>query len=169
MTTNTFTDDDSVHMQAAIEASRQAVALGNMPFGATVVKDGRRLQVSRNEQITSGDCMAHAEVVAVRDAVRVHGREALRGATVYASGEPCAMCCGTMFWAGITRVVYAATLDDIIESLGDPTLAMSSTQLLATASPAVRVEGPLLRELAAQVLRDFAAGRAPSRCGTGSA
>lgn len=169
MSTNTFTDDDSVHMQAAIEASRQAVALGNMPFGATVVKDGRRLQVSRNEQITSGDCMAHAEVVAVRDAVRVHGREALRGATVYASGEPCAMCCGTMFWAGITRVVYAATLDDIIESLGDPTLAMSSTQLLATASPAVRVEGPLLGEPAAQVLRDFAAGRAPSRCGTGSA
>ena len=161
-----FTDDDTAHMEAAIHASRQAVALGNMPFGATVVKDGRRLQVSRNEQVTSGDCMAHAEVVAVRDAVRVHGREALRGATVYASGEPCAMCCGTMFWAGITRVVYAATLDDIIESLGDPTLAMSSAQLLATASPAVQVQGPLLREPAARVLHDFAqrspdSGKAP--------
>lgn len=157
-TADAFTDDDSAHMQAAIAASRQAVALGNMPFGATVVKAGRRLQVSRNEQITSGDCMAHAEVVAVRDAVRVHGREALRGATVYASGEPCAMCCGTLFWAGITRVVYAATLDDIIESLGDPTLAINSRQLLATASPAVRVEGPFLREAAARVLQDFAQG-----------
>ncbi|MFY9479674.1 MAG: nucleoside deaminase [Aquabacterium sp.] len=165
MTTDTLTDDDSAHMQAAIQASRQAVALGNMPFGATVVKDGRRLQVSRNEQVTSGDCMAHAEVVAVRDAVRVHGREALRGATVYASGEPCAMCCGAMFWAGITRVVYAATLDDIIESLGDPTLTMTSKQLLATASPTVRVQGPLLREPAARVLQDFA----QDRCGTGSA
>ncbi|HIV71899.1 MAG TPA: nucleoside deaminase [Candidatus Aquabacterium excrementipullorum] len=167
MTTDTFTTDDTAHMLAAIEASRQAVALGNMPFGATVVKDGQRLQVSRNEQITSGDCMAHAEVVAVRDAVRVHGREALRGATVYASGEPCAMCCGTMFWAGITRVVYAATLDDIIESLGEPTLAMPSKQLLATASPTVLVQGPLLREPAARVLHDFAqaspdSGKAPA-------
>ncbi|RRS04988.1 nucleoside deaminase [Aquabacterium soli] len=153
-----FTDDDTAHMQAAIHASRQAVALGNMPFGATLVKDGQRLQVSRNEQVTSGDCMAHAEVVAVRDAVRVHGRAALRGATMYASGEPCAMCCGAMFWAGITRVVYAATLDDIILSLGDPTLAMSSKQLLATASPTVQVEGPLLREPAARVLQDFAQG-----------
>ena len=158
-----FTDDDTAHMEAAIHASRQAVALGNMPFGATVVKDGRRLQVSRNEQVTSGDCMAHAEVVAVRDAVRVHGREALRGATVYASGEPCAMCCGAMFWAGITRVVYAATLDDIIESLGDPTLAMTSTPLLATASPAVQVQGPLLREAAASVLHDFARSTAAAR------
>jgi len=157
-TADAFTDDDSAHMQAAIAASRQAVALGNMPFGATVVKEGRRLQVSRNEQITSGDCMAHAEVVAVRDAVRVHGREALRGATVYASGEPCAMCCGTLFWAGITRVVYAATLDDISESLGDPTLAINSRQLLATASPAGRVEGPFLREAAARVVQDFAQG-----------
>lgn len=155
---NSFTDDDTAHMQAAIHASRQAVALGNMPFGATLVKDGQRLQVSRNEQVTSGDCMAHAEVVAVRDAARVHGRAALRGATMYASGEPCAMCCGAMFWAGITRVIYAATLDDIILSLGDPTLAMSSKQLLATASPTVQVEGPLLREAAARVLQDFAQG-----------
>lgn len=160
---NAFTNDDARHMQAAIEASRQAVQLGNMPFGASLVRDGQCLQVSRNEQLSSGDCMAHAEVVLVRDAVRRLGAAALRGATVYASGEPCAMCCGTMFWAGITRVVYAATQQDIIDALGTPSLGITASQVLGTASPAVAIDGPVLRQDAAQVLQAFASNQGKAK------
>jgi tRNA(adenine34) deaminase len=155
-----FSLDETAHMQAAIDASAQAVQLGNMPFGATLVKDGQRLQVSRNEQVTSGDCMAHAEVVLVRDAVRRLGASAVKGATVYASGEPCAMCCGTMFWAGITRVVYAASTQDINEALGEPSLSITSRNVLGTASPHVQVDGPLLDEAAISVLQSFAKAQA---------
>lgn len=140
-------------LRAAIEASRQALARGNMPFGASLVKDGQLLWVAQNNQRTAGDCTGHAEVVLVREARQALGEQATVGATVYASGEPCAMCAGAMFWAGITRVVFAATTPDIEEALGGPSLPMRCVNALAGAQPAVRVEGPCLRDEAVAVLQ----------------
>src|SRR3954465_4127452 len=113
--------DNAEFMRQAIEASREALLAGDMPFGAVLVRQGSPLHVSRNNQITGRDLMGHAEVVLVREVSTLYGREALRGATVYASGEPCAMCSGALFWAGIARVVFAATTADIAEALGGPT------------------------------------------------
>jgi len=148
--------DDTLYMRQAIAASREAMLRGDMPFGATLVKDGQVLQVSGNTQRSTGDCMAHAEVELIRVARRKLGASALQGATVYASGEPCAMCSGTMFWAGITRVVLGATTADIAQALGDPTLPVTCSEVLAGCQPAVQVDGPLLRDEAVAVLRDFA-------------
>jgi tRNA(adenine34) deaminase len=72
---------------------------------------------------------------------------------VYASGEPCAMCCGAMFWAGIRQVVYAASHDDITRLLGAPSLPISSREVLAHARPGVEVRGPLMGEQACEVLQ----------------
>ena len=78
-----ITDADQEPMRLAIEASREAVAEGNMPFGATLVSPaGALLWTAMNNQITSGDCTGHAELVLVRDATAALGAEALRGATV---------------------------------------------------------------------------------------
>ena len=77
---------------------------------------------------------------------------ALRGATVFASGEPCAMCSGAMFWAGISRVVFAASVQDIADALGGPSLPLRCAQALHAAQPPVQVEGGLLREEAVAVL-----------------
>lgn len=148
--------DDSVHMQAAIQASRQALAAGNMPFGATLVKGGRTLWTAQNHQRTASDCTAHAEVVLVREARQALGDDATVGATVYASGEPCAMCAGAMFWAGIRRVVFGATTPDIEAALGGPSLPMRCHAALAGAQPAVQVDGPWLREEAVAVLQAWA-------------
>lgn len=149
-----ITDADQEPMRLAIEASREAVAEGNMPFGATLVSPaGALLWTAMNNQITSGDCTGHAELVLVRDATAKLGADALRGGTVYASGEPCAMCSGAMFWAGIRRVVFAASQHDIIEALGGDQLPIRSAQVYAGASPAVQVDGPLQREAAIAVLR----------------
>ncbi len=151
-------DQDAAYMRAAIEASRQALAAGNMPFGASLVKDGRVLWVAQNNQCTTADSTGHAEVVLVREARAALGPAVTQGATVYASGEPCAMCAGAMFWAGITRVVYGATTPDIEAALGGPSLPMRCADALAAARPAVAVEGPLLREDAVAVLRQWQAG-----------
>jgi len=102
------TEDDIRHMRAAIQASRDARARGDMAFGAVLVKDGLALLTAMNNQHTERDCTGHAEIVLVREAQQALGTSSLVGATVYASGEPCAMCAGAMFWAGIARVVYAA-------------------------------------------------------------
>jgi tRNA(adenine34) deaminase len=77
-------------------------------------------------------------------------------ATVYASGEPCAMCSGALFWGGVSRVVYAATTADIIGALGGASLPIRTTEVLAGASPSVTVEGPVLRDEAVAVLHLFA-------------
>ena len=148
------TDADTAPMRLALDAARQAVAEGNMPFGATLTTpDGRVLWVSRNNQVTQADCTGHAETVLVREATAGLGAAALRGATVYASGEPCAMCAGTMFWAGISRVVFAATQDDIGQVLGGPLLPIRTAEVMAGAQPAVVVDGPCLREEGVGVLR----------------
>ncbi|RZL09568.1 MAG: nucleoside deaminase [Rubrivivax sp.] len=147
------TDDDRVFMQAAIDASRQALAAGNMPFGASLVKNGHTLWTAQNKQRTASDCTGHAEVVLVREARQALGHETTVGATVYASGEPCAMCAGAMFWAGIRRVVFGATTPDIEAALGGPSLPMRCADALAGAQPAVQVDGPMLRDEAVAVLR----------------
>ena len=152
-----FDARDEACMKLAIAASRDAAALGDMPFGAVATGGGfGEPFVARNDQVTTGDCSGHAETVLVRNAVRRFGAASLRGATVYASGEPCAMCCGVLFWAGVSRVVYAASTASIGEILGDPRLPIDSRSVFAGSSPAVRVDGPLLGDEAQAVLREFA-------------
>jgi tRNA(Arg) A34 adenosine deaminase TadA len=147
--------EDERFMRLAVEASQRALDEGNVPFGASLVKDGALLHVSRNNQITGADLMGHAEVVLVREVVNEKGRAVLEGATVYASGEPCAMCSGTLFWAGVARVVFGASQADIIEALGGAELPIRSASVFAGANPAVAVDGPVLREEAMAVLRRF--------------
>jgi len=150
------TEQDATYLRHAIEASQQALDAGNMPFGASLVKGRRLLWVAQNNQRTTGDCTGHAEVVLIREARAALGAEATQGATVYASGEPCAMCAGAMFWAGIRRVVYAASTPDIEAALGGPSLPMRCADALAHAQPAVTVEGPMLRDEAVAVLKRWA-------------
>lgn len=150
MTTNTA---DISPMMQAIAASASALDKGNMPFGAVLVSPvGEVLQVAENNQVTHNDCTGHAELVLVRQATQALGAASLKGATVYASGEPCAMCSGAMFWAGVTRIVFAASQGDISRVLGGPTLPITSSQVLAGASPPVRVDGPVLGDEAIGVL-----------------
>jgi tRNA(adenine34) deaminase len=143
-------------MHLAIEASAAALTAGNLPFGAVLVKGGAVLGIAQNNAITTGDGTGHAETVLVRDAFAAHGPSATKGATVYASGEPCAMCSGAMFWTGIVRVVFAATQADIIAALPDVTLPIRSAQILAEAKPRVSVEGEFERAAAVAVLQRFA-------------
>ena len=153
---NTNALNDEAAMALAIQASQTALDSGNMPFGATLLAaDGALLHVAGNNQVTSGDFTGHAEMVLLREASMRLGREALRGTTVFASGEPCAMCSGTLFWAGVRRVVYAAAQQDIADCLGGDTLPITSGQVLAGASREVAVEGPLCRDAAIAVLRRF--------------
>lgn len=154
MDASAFSVQDHAAMRLAIEASRAALAEGDNPFGATLASaEGAVLFTARNNQNTTRDCTGHAEMVLVREASAALGPDVLRGATVFASGEPCAMCAGAMFWAGIARVVYAASQDDIAQALGGPQLATPCAQLLAQARPPVAVEYGLLRDEAAAALR----------------
>jgi tRNA(Arg) A34 adenosine deaminase TadA len=71
-----------------------------------VARDGTILAETWNQTTETGDCTAHAETAAIRMASPRFSREVMAGATMYASGEPCVMCAGAIFWANIQRVVF---------------------------------------------------------------
>jgi tRNA(Arg) A34 adenosine deaminase TadA len=98
--------DDERFMRMAIEEARQ----GDYPFGAVIVRDGQVVARGRNLGKTDGDPTAHGEMVAIRRCLAAHGRDALRGSTLYTSGEPCAMCMGAIVWCHIGRLVFAASV-----------------------------------------------------------
>jgi tRNA(Arg) A34 adenosine deaminase TadA len=145
-------DDDSTYLRRAFAAARTARAAGDMPFGAVLAQGGKALWTARNRQHTAGDPSAHAELVLLREACAALGPQALRGATVYASGEPCAMCAGAMFWAGVARIVFGAPLAEMETRLGGPLLGLGCADTLAKAQPAVVVQGPLLLDEALAAL-----------------
>ena len=101
--------DDERYMRMAIDEARRA----DFPFGAVIVKDGRILARGRNLGRSQRDPTAHGEMVAIRRAILAFGGGILRGATLYTSGEPCAMCMGAILWCHMGRVVFAASLEQL--------------------------------------------------------
>jgi guanine deaminase len=100
-----------VHMRRAIELSRESVQQGGGPFGAVVVLEGRVLGEGRNRVVPDGDATAHAEINAIRNACRAQGSHSLQGAVIYTSCEPCPMCLAAIWWARISRIVFANSRD----------------------------------------------------------
>ena len=100
--------DDEHWMGLALEEAARAAQAGEVPVGAVVVLDGRLLASGHNMPIAEHDPTAHAEIVALRAAAREAGNYRLTGVTLYATIEPCAMCCGAALHARIARLVYGA-------------------------------------------------------------
>jgi tRNA(Arg) A34 adenosine deaminase TadA len=92
-------------MRLAIEEAARGGAEGNMAVGCLVVQDGRVAACGRNREAADGDPTAHAEMVAVREAVRVLGSPSLTGLSLYATWEPCPMSAGAIMASGIARLV----------------------------------------------------------------
>jgi tRNA(Arg) A34 adenosine deaminase TadA len=101
--------DDERFMRMAIEEARR----GDYPFGAVIVRDGHVVARGRNLGRTEGDPTAHGEMVAIRRCLTSHGRDALKGSTLYTSGEPCAMCMGAIVWCHLGRLVFAASVEQL--------------------------------------------------------
>lgn len=100
-------------MRRAIEISRERM-LGDQaaPFGAVVVKDGEIIGEGVNQVVAKCDPTSHGEVEAIRAACKELGTWDLSGCEIYTTCEPCEMCVATIFWAKISKVYYANSLDD---------------------------------------------------------
>jgi len=101
-------DRDITFMRQALEEARGGLDAGEVPVGALVVIDDAIVSRAHNAPVALADATAHAEVLALREAGRKTGNYRLPGATLYATVEPCAMCCGAALHARVARVVYAA-------------------------------------------------------------
>lgn len=99
-------------MRRAIALADESVQRGGGPFGAVIVKDGEIVAEGSNSVTLLSDPTAHAEVTAIRGACRQLGTFHLEGCTIYTSCEPCPMCLGAIYWAGIQRIYYGNTRKD---------------------------------------------------------
>ena len=142
--------EDERFMGLALDEARAALAAGEVPVGAVVVLDGRVIGRGHNQPLGLKDPTAHAEVLALRAAAQLMGNYRLGGADLYATVEPCAMCCGAAVLARVARVVYGAP---------DPRAGAARTlyRLLEDArlNHQAAVRGDVRGEESAALLREF--------------
>jgi tRNA(Arg) A34 adenosine deaminase TadA len=152
--------DDLALLRRAIalaEASRNA---GQHPFGAVLADaDGRVLMEAGNGFHPHGDGTAHAErLVATRACVEL-APDVRAAATLYSSAEPCAMCAGAIYWAGIGRVVFGLSETRLKAMIGphpeNLTMDLPCRTVFAAGQRVIAVEGPLLEDEAAVAHHGF--------------
>ena len=148
-------------LRRAFEVARRSRSRGDHPFGALLAgPDGVVLMEQCNGFTAEGhDMTAHAERLLATRASRAYGAAYLANCTIYSSAEPCAMCAGAIYWAGIGRVVYGQTEKDLKAATGahaeNPTLDLPCRTVFAAGQRHVEVIGPLLEDEAAALQADF--------------
>lgn len=136
-------------MGEALALARQAMARGEVPVGAVVVKDGAIVGRGGNAPIAASDPTAHAEIAALRDAARALGNYRLPDCDLYVTLEPCAMCAGAILHARIRRLVFGArdpktgACGSVVNLFGEPRLNHHTT---VTAGIAAEACGRLLSD-----------------------
>lgn len=95
-------------MRRALELAREAAAVGEVPVGAVIVKDGAVIAEGKNRRETGKSALCHAELEAIGGACRALGGWRLWQCELYVTLEPCPMCAGAVINARIPRVVFGA-------------------------------------------------------------
>jgi tRNA(Arg) A34 adenosine deaminase TadA len=153
--------DDEALLRRAFAVARSARLKGDHPFAAILVgPDGAVLIEQGNGFASEGrDMTAHAERLLAGRASRAYDPAFLAGCTLYSSAEPCAMCAGAIYWAGIGRVVYGQSEKSLKAATGahaeNPTLDLPCRAVFAAGQRAVEVVGPLLEEEAAALQAEY--------------
>ena len=96
------------YMDEALSCAQIAYDNGDVPVGAIIVKDGKVIAKAYNRKEKDLDVLGHAEILAIKEAVKVTGDWRLNDCTMICTLEPCPMCAGTMLQARLGQLVYGA-------------------------------------------------------------
>ena len=145
---------DAHFLRRSFEVARRAISHGNHPFGAVLVDAGGKVLLeAENCYMPAHDGTAHAERLLASQACTTIDATILRDATIYSSAEPCAMCAGAIYWAGIGRLVYGLSEQRLRTLTGDHpenlTLDLPCRDVFASGQRSIEVVGPLLEDEAA--------------------
>lgn len=139
-------DKDKKHLQRCIELAEEALAAGDEPFGSVLVDaDGTVMNEDRNRANTV-DATYHPEIAVARWAAQNMTADARTQATVYTSGEHCAMCSAAHAWAGLGRIVYISSskqLGEWMAEIGATSSSPISSLSIQEVAPNIPVEGPI--------------------------
>ena len=142
---------DAHFLRRSFNVARRSMTHGNHPFGAILVDAGGKVLLeAENGYMPAHDGTAHAERLLATEACRTLPAEVLAKATMYSSAEPCAMCAGAIYWAGIGRLVYGLSEHRLRDYTGNhpenPTLDLPCRAVFASGQRPTEVVGPLLED-----------------------
>ena len=137
-------------MKEALKEAEKAAAMGEVPIGAVVVKDGIIIGRGHNKTETAKDPTAHAEMEAIRAASAALGGWRLLGFDMYVTAEPCSMCAGAIVWSRIENL-YIGTMDPKAGACGSVFNIVQEDKL----NHQVNVTTGILQEECSRLLKDF--------------
>lgn len=152
---------DHRHLRRCVDLAEQAVDAGDQPFGSLLVSDTGEVLFEDRNRVGGGDPTLHPEFAIVRWAVEHLSPDKRRAATVYTSGEHCAMCAAAHGLAGLGRIVYATStvqLGEWLKELGRPSIGIAPLRITDVV-PGAEVEGPV--EMFADAVRALRARAQP--------
>lgn len=152
MTVNTtiLTSVTEKYMKEALRQARKAAALGEVPIGCVIVREGKIIGRGYNRRNTDKNTLAHAEITAINKASKAVGDWRLEGCTLYVTLEPCQMCAGAIVQARIPQVVMGCM---------NPKAGCAGSILNLLQTPQfnhqVNVTRGVLEEECSRILKDF--------------
>lgn len=146
---------DEQFLRVAIEESVLAAKRGEYPYGAVLVHRSEVVLRGHNTTYSTRDITAHAELSLIRRAGQGFAQRLLSESILYSSCEPCVMCCGAIYWAGIGRLVYGCSTELDADISRMPFAVPCRSILAFETGHAIEIRGPLLEAEAASVLREF--------------
>ncbi|WP_082492097.1 deaminase [Leifsonia sp. Root4] len=142
-----LSSDDLERLRVTILVASSSRVNGNHPFGSVLTDAaGTVVLEAENTVVTARDATGHAETNLVRLASSRYSPAELADFTLYTSTEPCAMCSGAIYWAGIGRVVFALAEADLYAITGEneenPTMRLPCREVFAAGQRETAVAGP---------------------------
>lgn len=143
--------DDAALIRQTYQLAEEAADRDDFPFGALLAIDDEVVETATNRVESDEDITAHPELILARWASRELSHMERRNATLYASTEPCPMCAGAIYWAGIGRVVFGvratrAGASDAIPSISCATIFESGTGDIEVVGPINEEEGVTVQQ-----------------------
>lgn len=146
--------DHEAHMHRALELAREAADRGDEPFGSLLVaaSAGDVVMEERNAVTTANDIARHPELTLARRAAAE--RDDAGDLVMYTSTEPCAMCSGGIYIAGLRAVVYSVSAERAAELAGGGGLVVPAADVFDRGRDPVEVVGDVLQEEGEQIHRE---------------
>ncbi|ELU01692.1 hypothetical protein CAPTEDRAFT_119396 [Capitella teleta] len=138
----------------SIELARREANQGQLPFSALLARKGNVLIEAGNTSVTDGDVTRHSVMNLVSRAHQQFSLDELKQCTLFTNSEPCAMCSGAIYWAGISRVVFGCS-GKALQQIAGQAIDVSCRDIFKHCHPTIDVIGPIEEELALELIMEF--------------
>ncbi|WP_017654488.1 nucleoside deaminase [Fortiea contorta] len=127
---------------------------GNAPYGAVIVKNNEVVAVGHNTVNQDSDPSAHAEINVIRSLTAKLKNPSLQGYSIYTTGEPCPMCATACVWAGISEIIYAVSIQDLI-AIKQAQIDISCEEIIAKSFRNIKVTKGVLKTECLQLFKQI--------------